>query len=178
MTIVYWENPALSTVCAAVEDNEFGPELVKFGQELTATMNSKNGLGLAAPQVGITKRVFVMLQDYEEEARAVVVCNPTLRLEGNTVVAREGCLSMPNVFEQVARAENVVMQYRDPQGDSHELAFDSMNARITQHEFDHLNGIMFFDYKDKRPAYGARMSKQVSKQVMRTWDKEKRTRGL
>ena len=81
------------------------------------------------------------------------------------------------MFEQVARAEHVIMEYSDPLGKNYEALIDKLDARVAQHEFDHLNGIMFFDWKDKRPEYGARMSKQVSKHVLRTWEKEKAKRG-
>jgi peptide deformylase len=191
LTIRLWDDPVLSKVCDPVDETEFGPKLEEFGRQLLATMDFKNGVGLAAPQVGVAKRMFVMHlpehmddRDYGVSPKApIVVCNPVLDLQGGSVYAREGCLSLPNVFEQVSRAEKVVMRYRNPLGqEMAELTFDTQgtgitNARVAQHEFDHLNGIMFFDYKDKRPTYGARMSKQVSKQVVRAWDKEKARYG-
>ncbi len=190
LTIRYWDDPVLSTVCDAVEDNEFGPKLEEFGESLLATMDAHNGIGLAGPQVGVAKRVFVMtFPDGEiqwegkqpvivNERAAVVVCNPTLVLDGGTVREREGCLSLPGIHEQVARAEKVTMQFRYPNGVAEELILTNINARVAQHEFDHCNGLMFFDFRDKRPQYGSRMSKQTSKYVLRLWEKEKTRRGL
>ncbi len=193
LTIRYWDDPVLSTLCDAVEDNEFGPQMEKFAADLLETMDFRHGVGLAAPQVGVTKRVFAMaFPDDEEDSRKwavtgipaadprkpIVICNPVLVLDGRTVYSREGCLSLPGIHEQVARAENVKIDFRWANGSPSQITLSNINARVAQHEFDHLNGLMFFNFTDKRPKYGARMSKQVSKQVMRMWEKEKARRGL
>jgi len=183
LQLVYWDNPVLSTVCTPVADSAFGADKLRdFAARLLATMDAKNGVGLAAPQVAVTERMFAMHFPNSEQDREpwkpIVVINPTLELNGGTVAAREGCLSLPGVFEQVARAENVVMRYRDADGDELVRELTEIDARVAQHEFDHLNGIMFFDYLNIRPTYGRRMSKQVSKQVMRMWEKERSRRGL
>src|SRR5271154_4982291 len=92
----YWADPVLSVVCDKIEDNEFGPQLEQFGRELLATMNDANGVGLAAPQVGVTKRMFVMLfPDHEKTMKPIVVCKPEIALMGATVPGTEGCLSVP-----------------------------------------------------------------------------------
>jgi len=182
LPIRYWDDPVLSKVCDKIEDNEFGSSLEEFGRELIATMKAKHGVGLAAPQVGASKRIFVMETPDNEGFPPLVVCNPTLLLTGLNQPGREGCLSLPDVFEQVYRAEGVVLQYKNPLGVACEIILPTpMNARVAQHEFDHLNGIMFFDYKDKRENYvtpenptprGARMTKNLYKQLMREWEKK------
>jgi len=175
----FWDDPVLSTVCDKIEDSEFGPQLEEFGRELLATMLDKNGIGLAAPQVGVLRRMFVMRFPDHEQMGPLVVCNPALALSGPPLQEREGCLSLPGIYEQVTRAGLVTMQYREPSGrTAAELVLPLWDARVAQHEFDHLNGIMFFDYKDKRSEYGARMSKQMSRQTMRNWEKERNKRGL
>ncbi len=182
LQIRIWDDPVLSTVCDKIEGNEFGPKLEEFGRELIATMQNRNGVGLAAPQVGVSKRVFAMaFPDHEKESPLIVV-NPTLVLTGLTVPGREGCLSLPGLFEQVYRSEGVVMKFFNPHGVEAEVNLSAMDARVAQHEFDHLDGIMFFDYKDKREKYvtpeyptprGARMTKNLYKQLMREWEKKK-----
>lgn len=184
----YWDDPVLSAICDKIEDNEFGPQLEEFGRELIATMNDKNGVGLAAPQVGVAKRMFAMLFPDNKDHLPLVICNPRLVLTGATLAEREGCLSLPGVFEQVYRSESVTMQYSDPSGKAFEMPLlTAFNARVAQHEVDHMDGILFFDYKDKRENYvteanpvprGARMTKQLSKGVMREWDRQKRQRGI
>jgi peptide deformylase len=174
----YWDDPVLSTVCGKIEDGEFGSQLEEFGAELLATMDASNGIGLAAPQVGVLKQMFVMRFPDREEMPPRVICNPTLELSGATLLGREGCLSLPGIFEQVARAEQAVLTARTPSGEHFGLVLNGMDARVAQHEFDHLHGIMFFDSKDKRPIWGARMSRQVSRSVLREWEKEKKKRGI
>lgn len=181
LEIVLWDSPVLSQICAQVEGNEFGPELVAFGERLLATMHAHRGLGLAAPQVGVPRRIFAMTFPDQQGEGPIVACNPVLDLLGGTTRALEGCLSLPGIYEQVARAGKALMRYQTPAGDSREIMLESpMDARVAQHESDHLNGIMFFDHRDKRdsfldangqPLYGARMSKQLSKQVLRKWEK-------
>jgi peptide deformylase len=183
----YWDDPVLSKVCDKIEDSEFGPKLVEFGQELIATMLNKYGIGLAAPQVGVAKRVFVMSFPDNEKSPPLVMCNPTLILSGGVLAGREGCLSLPGIYEQVYRAEGAVLRYFNPDGAEFEmLLMTPVNARVAQHEADHLDGVMFFDYKDRREKYatkehpdgwGQRMSKQLQKQVMKAWEKEKKRRG-
>lgn len=179
LNILIWDDPKLSKVCDKLDDNEFGPQLEAFGQQLIDTMDAHNGVGLAAPQVGVLKRMFVMKFPDHEQMKPIVVCNPTLDLYGPTLYEREGCLSLPGIYEQVCRAGMVTMRYQEPSGrHAAEMVLPLWDARVAQHEFDHLNGIFFFDYKDKRDKYGARMSKQVSRQTMRRWEKEKRKLGL
>src|SRR5271170_3408177 len=96
----YWDDPILSVVCDKIGDSEFGPQLEEFGRELIATMSSANGVGLAAPQVGVAKRMFVMLFPDHEEMKPIVVCNPELRFEGVELALNEGCLSMPGIHLQ------------------------------------------------------------------------------
>ena len=168
----------LSTVCDKIGDSEFGPQLEEFARQLVATMDASNGIGLAAPQVGVLKRMFVMRFPDHRDAPPLVVCNPVLILSGARLGEREGCLSLPGIFDQVYRAWHVNMTYNTPEGKPSELLLDMWDARVAQHEGDHLNGVMFFDFKDQRPTYGARMSKQVSKRVLREWEKEKRKRGI
>lgn len=176
----YWDDPVLSTVCAKIEENEFGAQLEEFGRELLATMRDKNGLGLAAPQVGVTKRMFAMAFPDHKDLDPIVVCNPELTLRGAAKQEREGCLSVPGIFEQVTRAEEVWMRFRRPDGSEVEMPLITLwDARVAQHEADHLDGIMFFDFKTKRPEpWGARMSRQMSKHTLREWEKEKKARKI
>jgi peptide deformylase len=184
----YWNDPVLSAVCEPVGDGEFGPQLEEFGRDLVATMTAKNGVGLAAPQVGVTKRVFAMAFPDHRDLEPAVVCNPELRLTGSTVYGQEGCLSLPDVYQQVYRASSAFLRYRTPDGKTVELPLGTpWDARVAQHEYDHLNGIMFFNYLDKREEFateehpepwGARMSKQMCKAVLREWDSVREKKGL
>jgi len=180
LKIRYWDDPVLSTLCDAVEDNEFGPKLDEFAASLLLTMDDRSGIGLAAPQVGVTKRIFAMrFPDDEEDSRKwsatglptrevrkpIVVCNPVLESSGPIIYGREGCLSLPSIFEQVGRPQKAVLRYFRPDGTETELKLTDLNARVAFHEADHLLGIMFFDRR--------RVSRQVNRAVERAWGKIK-----
>lgn len=167
----YWNDPVLSMVCDPVRDTEFGSSLEKFASRMVATMNTFKGVGLAAPQVGVPIRMFIM--HFPEAANALgkltvpplAVCNPTLELSGETQYEQEGCLSVPGIYNQVARPKVAVMRYFTVLGEEKEIELKDMNARVAQHEAEHLDGIMFFDR--------IHMSKQVHKSILRRWDKIK-----
>ena len=89
----------------------------------------------------------------DEKRSPVVVCNPSLTLSGRLMPAQEGCLSLPGVFEQVYRAAEAWMTWRDPLGSWHEEPLTGYAARVAQHEADHLDGIMFFNWRDRREGY-------------------------
>jgi len=167
LKITLWDDPVLSKIAEPVADSAFGPDLEEFGRQMVETMNEKNGLGLAGPQVGVSNRIFVMTFPDNEKMKPIVVVNPTLKLSGWFKYEREGCLSFPGLFDQVERRELVTMQYRNPIGESLECVLANWDARVAQHEFDHLDGIMFFD----------RMSRQMRKRLMQEWEsKHGRTR--
>jgi peptide deformylase len=166
LALKYWNDPILSTVCEPVRDSEFGEKLQLFANKLEAKMHEHGGVGLAAPQLGIPIRMFSMRSVPGGGSKvALTACNPTLKLWGDSVHDREGCLSLPGIFESVARSQQVALHYFDPLGGEHEIPLAGMDARIAQHETDHLDGIMFFDRR--------RVSKQVSKAVERSWEKQR-----
>jgi len=164
LTLRYWDDPVLSVTCDPIDDSEFGSKLEEFGQSLIATMKDGNGIGLAAPQVGIAKRVFAMGFP-ESKCEPIVVCNPTLESGGPILYEREGCLSLPTIFEQVGRPQRVVLRYFKTNGKEDELELLNFDARVVFHEADHLLGIMFFDRR--------RVSRQVNRAVERAWSKIK-----
>ena len=121
------------------------------------TMHNAAGIGLAAPQVGRSKRIFVidvtpMAADMEEEGETVppqpmVFINPEIVDEGAASVdMEEGCLSIPEVREAVTRPERIRVRYLDRELDEQELEAGSVLARVIQHENDHLDGVLFTDY--------------------------------
>jgi len=167
LSLRYWDDPVLSEVCQPVHELEFGSQQLRdLGQTMVGVMNSYDGFGLAAPQVGLATRMFVMhFPESKRTKEPLVVCNPTLQLHGDNVLMREGCLSLPDIFEQVTRQRFATMHYFQPDGLEREIELSELDARVAQHETDHLNGIMFFDR--------SHMSKQVRKAVLRKWDKIK-----
>ena len=116
------------------------------------TMNKAKGIGLAANQVGIGKSIFVVDigeedEDGEGRSNPLVFINPQIiEVWGDDVSFEEGCLSVPNVREDVIRPESLVVKYRDLNFEEQEMEADDLLARVIQHEYDHLEGIFFTDY--------------------------------
>lgn len=127
------------------------PNLKEFIQNMFDTMYNSDGVGLAAPQVGQAVRVFVIdstVEDEDEEPgikRAFI--NPEiLEKSGDEWVMNEGCLSLPEIREDVARPETVKIKYVDEDFVEHIDVFNGFTSRVIQHEYDHLEGKMFVDY--------------------------------
>lgn len=148
LTLRYYGDPILRESAKEVE--VFDDELARLGSEMVEIMHRERGIGLAAPQVGMSRRVIVALamRDTEDvEAEAVVMVNPEiLGRASDTWVLEEGCLSIPGVNGEVTRATGVRVRYRDVDGGEHVVDAVGMFARILLHEIDHLDGRLFIDY--------------------------------
>jgi peptide deformylase len=112
---------------------------IQLAKDLTETMLHHNGIGLAANQVGLPYRVFVI------KANPVLACfNPKIvSTTGEEIDLEEGCLTFPNYFVKVRRPKMIRVRYTYPNGNTVTEIYDGMTARIFQHEFDHLNGVLF-----------------------------------
>lgn len=134
--------------CDAV--GEITPDILRAMDEMVQMMHEQNGVGLAAPQVNITKRFLVMMNPDTNEVFKMI--NPKIvRKSEETVKMEEGCLSVlgPDglpVFSDVVRPENVDVEWTDENGKSLAAHMSGLPARIVQHETDHLDGILFIDY--------------------------------
>lgn len=143
----------LKLKAAHVADSELKSEwLQQLASALHATMSERNGVGIAAPQVYISKRVIIVASRpnprYPDapEMDAVVMVNPEiLAFSQETCLGEEGCLSVPNERGQVERAQVVTVRYQTLNGDVVETVYEGFPARIVQHEVDHLDGILFVD---------------------------------
>jgi len=120
----------------------FDDGLKEIASNMLQTMYANDGVGLAAPQVGFSIRLFVM--DAGDGPRIVV--NPEiLEMSEEKLEGEEGCLSIPDVFEYVERSKSVKVRYLDILGNMHEETLEGYPARVFQHEYDHLEGILFID---------------------------------
>ena len=143
----------LKLKAAPVADTEFNSEwLIQLTSALHATMSERSGVGIAAPQVYISKRVIIVASRsnprYPDapEMNAVVMVNPEiLEFSQATCLGEEGCLSVPNERGQVERAQAVRVRYRTLQGEVVEATYEGFPARIVQHEVEHLDGVLFVD---------------------------------
>jgi peptide deformylase len=139
----------------ANEVAEFDDDLHRLVDRMIALMHDAQGVGLAATQVGVLRRLFVFEAD-EEGPRAIV--NPVVAERGEeTASDEEGCLSLQGVRVPVERSTRLVLEGKDPNGDDMRVELDEYGARVVQHELDHLDGVLIIDRTDdehRREALG------------------------
>jgi len=135
------------------EVHKVSKKITDLVQDLLDTMYAQNGVGLAAPQIGVNLRVFVIdVSTNEEPLNPIVFINPKIIKKSGAVVSEEGCLSFPEAYSKVKRYKNVMVKALDDKGRPFVLeAHDgSLLARAIQHENDHLNGVLFIDHSLNR----------------------------
>ncbi|WP_430473518.1 peptide deformylase [Thalassospira lucentensis] len=139
-------DPRLKKECEPVTD--VNDEIRQLLDDMLETMYAAPGIGLAAPQIGVMKRVVVMdVSDEEEKSKPLKLINPEIIWEsGEMAVYQEGCLSIPDQYADVERPAEVGMRYLDENGKEHEIEADGLLATCIQHEIDHLDGVLFTDY--------------------------------
>jgi peptide deformylase len=161
--ILVWPHPTLKQKAKPVE--KVDDSIRQLIKDLYESMYAADGVGLAAPQIGVLKNVIVLdTTPRQPEARPVAMVNPEiLVLEGKTTY-KEGCLSVPGEAEDVDRASTVTVRYLDEQGQPQTLTTDGLLAIAVQHETDHLKGVMFVDHIStlKRELIRKRMKKVQS----------------
>jgi len=146
LPIVMWPDRRLSCVCDSVDLND--AETAQNVQNMFDTMYHANGRGLAAPQVGLMQRMFVMDVTWKDGAKSPVACiNPEIRtIDEQTSINEEACLSIPNFAADVKRISKVELRYSTVTGGRETHVLDGFAAICAQHEMDHLNGLVIFDH--------------------------------
>jgi peptide deformylase len=142
LRIIHYPDPRLRQLSAPV--TEFDGELEALVQRMLALMTQGKGVGLAAPQVGVNRRLIVVNPTGQPEDNRVFV-NPAIRDPHGSVEAEEGCLSLPGINVQVRRAQRCRLTAQDLNGQPIELEIEDLLARVCQHETDHLNGVLITD---------------------------------
>lgn len=126
---------------------EIDESIITLLNDMVETMHDAKGVGLAAPQVGVNKRIIVVdttAGDYPSSLYKMI--NPEiLQLSGDPNISEEGCLSIPGEYETVVRPSNAVVKYLTPEGEEKILEAEGFLAKAIQHEIDHLNGVLFID---------------------------------
>ncbi|MCU0429937.1 MAG: peptide deformylase [Cytophagaceae bacterium] len=146
--IVAYGDPVLKKAAQEIKKEEFDPKLI---DDMFETMYNAGGIGLAAPQIGKSIRLFIAdASPLEDETIAdfkKVFINPTIIEEfGEDWGYEEGCLSIPGIRGEVIRPSKLKIHYFDEQWNEHTHEFDGMPARIIQHEYDHIEGVLFIEY--------------------------------
>ena len=144
--IVLWPDPRLTETCVPVET--ITPEIETLAAAMLETMYAAPGRGLAAPQVGVLQRLFVMDVGWKEGKSDPLVCiNPMLQeVSEERETREEGCLSIPGILAEVNRPAQVQMVWTGLNGARYVQSFDGFAAACVQHELDHLDGVVTFDH--------------------------------
>jgi len=136
------------------------PEIKAIIADMVETMYDEVGIGLAAPQVGISLRLIVVA---DEEGRGTqTLVNPEIVEQGGTATAEEGCLSIPGIYAPVTRSEWVRVQAQDEEGRPLSIRAGGLRARVFQHEMDHLDGVLFVDRLE--PVLRDRIKRKIKKE--------------
>jgi peptide deformylase len=165
--IITLPDPVLRRTAAPVE--RVDAALLKLADDMLATMYDAPGIGLAAPQIGILRRLIVMDPAHEEEDEArqpLIMVNPVILERGSEMrVHDEGCLSIPDFTAEVERPAMTRVGYIDTQGKQREMTLEGIWSTLVQHEIDHLNGLLFIDY----------LSRLKRDMIVKKFTKQKRT---
>ena len=152
--ILAYGNPILKEISSKVDiKNE---DILDLIADMWETMYNANGVGLAAPQIGVLKQIFIADFDYFQEEDSFIMSeieklqqvfiNPTITDEfGDDFVFSEGCLSIPDISEEVIRKKNLTIEFFDEKFNHKKITCSGIIARVIQHEYDHLKGVLFTD---------------------------------
>ncbi len=134
-------DPVLKEICQPVE--RVDKKIRQLLDDMAETMYAKDGVGLAAPQVGESLRVVVM--DCQDDHGLLELVNPVITHREGSAIDTEGCLSVPDIYGEVERAERVKVEFLNRRGKKQRLSATGLLARCIQHELDHLDGQLFID---------------------------------
>lgn len=156
LNIHTYPDPVLTTV--ATDVTEFGSDLKTLCKNMLYTMYNAPGIGLAAPQIGLSKRIFVIDTDYNREETSEdsgeytlsdfnprIFINPKIINKEGEITYQEGCLSLPGIFEDVKRFESIEVEFQNTDGETHTITANELLSICIQHENDHLDGIVFIE---------------------------------
>lgn len=145
---------------------EITDEIRQLANKMLRAMYDSEGVGLAAPQIGISKRIIVLDVDpYDPDCEPIALINPEIVERTGKEDSEEGCLSVPDVRGEVKRSENVTVEALDLDGKKVRIEATDLLARAIQHEIDHLNGVLFVDHL-------GRLKQQLIKKQLRKIKKE------
>ncbi len=170
LKVVNYPEKVLLDVGNPVLDDEFNDDFKQFVEDMFETMYDLKGVGLAAPQVNVSKRLFVMdCSGGEDESQKIALINPEIvHVEGEQY-GDEGCLSFPGIYTKVKRELRAVVRYQDINGENQELDGEELTARCALHETDHCDGIVFLD---RMSALKRELSKRKIKKLQQTGEWE------
>jgi len=168
LPIITIPDPVLRKKAAPIE--RVDRALLQLGQDMLAAMYDAPGIGLAAPQVGILRRLIVMDPSRDEELKhPLIMANPVILERGSEMrIHDEGCLSIPDVTAEIERPAMTRVSFIDMEGKAQEKTLEGIWSTLVQHEIDHLNGVLFIDY----------LSRLKRDMIVKKFTKQKRAEAL
>lgn len=168
LPIITIPDPVLRKKAASIE--RVDAALLKLAEDMLATMYDAPGIGLAAPQIGIPRRLIVMDPSRDEEPKQpLIMVNPVILERGSELRSHEeGCLSIPDVTAEIERPAMTRVSYIDEAGKAQEKTLEGIWSTLVQHEIDHLNGVLFIDY----------LSRLKRDMIVKKFTKQKRAEAL
>lgn len=165
LPIITLPDPVLRKTALAVE--RVDEALLKLAEDMLATMYDAPGIGLAAPQIGVSRRLIVMDPSRDEEPKQpLIMVNPVILERGSEMrTHEEGCLSIPDFTAEIERPAITRVRYIDTEGKEQERSLEGIWSTLVQHEIDHLNGVLFIDY----------LSRLKRDMIVKKFTKQKRT---
>jgi peptide deformylase len=162
LPIYTYEHSILRRRARAIKQND--DQIRRLGEDMLETMRKANGIGLAGNQIGLLHRIIVVDVSESEEFKTVpplIMLNPEVVGEEGEWAMEEGCLSIPEIREEVVRAETIHVRYRDPDFEQREIEARGLLGRVILHEIDHLDGVLFIDHLNslKRKILRGRLNK-------------------
>lgn len=166
LKVVHYPEKVLFEVGKPVQEEDFNEKLKKLVEDMFETMYDAGGVGLAAPQVNVSQRLFVMdCSGGEDPEQRLALINPEIiHVEGEQY-GDEGCLSFPGVYTKVRRDLRAVVRFQDVNGDFQEIVGEDLTARCVLHETDHCDGIVFLD---RMTVFKRELAKRKIKKLKRT----------
>lgn len=164
LTVLKVPDPFLKKKVKKVQ--KITPEVLKILDDMAETMYYSNGIGLAASQVGIDMRLVVIdISNQEQKSELIKLINPEIIEGDGEFVMEEGCLSVPEIRDEVKRYKKIKFKYLDENGENQEVEDEGLLARVVQHEIDHLDGIVFLDRLSplKKALYYRKLKKKAKK---------------
>ena len=161
----YFPDPVLKQKSKKI--TTFDSSVRKLAEDMLDTMYNNDGVGLAAPQVGVCKQIMVIdvnAGEEEEPRKPIVFINPTIIEKEGEIVGQEGCLSFPGIYEYIERADEITVEACDETGKRFELSGCDYFSACVQHEIDHLDGIVFINRMSRLKATLVR--KKMKKQLL------------
>ncbi|HMT02641.1 MAG TPA: peptide deformylase [Burkholderiales bacterium] len=163
LQILHFPDPRLHLKAVKVE--EFDESIRTLVNDMAQTMYANNGIGLAATQVNVQKRLFIIDMSREDQPKNLLVfVNPEIINKSGEIIGEEGCLSVPGIFEKVIRSEIIKLKFQDMDGVEHIIDCDGLMSVCIQHEIDHLDGKVFVEYlSNLKQNYIKRKMKKIFK---------------